>query len=147
MAPGDRGCHYRTDSFNRRRSKKLKIGAGLIAGEVKFDCKRCTANPKLKIENGCDEDAPIPVFEMDCIRCKGTDEECPVCKGSNKEQFYRCPYRYLTFDTVRFLRFYRFFKQGLLPVQGGVLDQSATFLRAVEIVEAEISEGQKNAKN
>lgn len=75
---------------------------------------------------------------MDCVRCGGADRNCKLCKGSGQEKFYRCPVKRLTPDIIHFFRFYRFYKQGFLPVEGGLLDQSATFIQAVEIIDREI---------
>lgn len=71
---------------------------------------------------GCDEPAPIPVFALD------------------GENYFRCPYALITPLTAELLRYFSHYRQGHYPVAGGLLDQSALFLQAVEIIEGEIAE-------
>ena len=56
-----------------------------------FNCADC--NDEDKIERGCSK--PITegyVWEIPvCIRCRGTDQECELCRGSNKTKVSRCP--------------------------------------------------------
>ena len=93
-----------------------------------------------KKEYGCIDKAPNPVFEIDCVRCNGSNEECEVCKGSGKEAFYHCPVKIVTKKTVEVIKFYKHYKNGYLPVAGGINDQSITFLKAVDILDREINQ-------
>jgi len=66
-----------------------------------------------------------------------------LCQGSGKEYIYRCPVKLLTPDIANFFKFYSMYKQGYLPVAGGILDQAGMFIQAVEIVDREIAEQTK----
>jgi len=92
----------------------------------------------MRLERGCDGNAPIPVFEMDCVRCGGTNPDCKICGGAGIEKFYRCPVKLITPDTVNFIRYYNFYKNGYLPVQGGMLDQAFIFTQAIKVFDDEI---------
>lgn len=99
-----------------------------MAGELdQYDCERC---PKeLQRDRGCVEETPHPVFEFE----DGT-------------ALSRCPVRSLTSAMSQVARAYRFKSQGgLLPVSGGWLDQSATLIEALDLLDREIgSYGDKN---
>ena len=91
------------------------------AFEFPNGCAGCAK--KLRASLGCEKDAPVPYeLEMD----------------GEVIQLRRCPMRLLTATTHRALEFYGHYKQGHLPVAGGLLDQSATFLRAMSIIGGEI---------
>lgn len=117
-----------------------------MTGELTHNCKACAGNEKCKVEWGCNKDAPVEVFTINCVRCYGSDKDCPVCKGKDREHFYRCPVKLLTKETLEFLKYYRFFKDGIMPVAGGVYEQSGTFIRAVEIVNKELQEAERKQK-
>ncbi len=72
---------------------------------------------------GCTKPAPIPVFVLD------------------GERYFRCPLRIITRQTAEMLRYFRFYNDGYLPVEGGMLDQSAKFVQAIEIILSEVSDG------
>lgn len=74
---------------------------------------------------GCIRPSPIPVFVLD------------------GEQYFRCPLRVITRETAELLRYFKFYKEGYLPVSGGMLDQSAKFLSAIEVIGAEINNGKQ----
>jgi hypothetical protein len=80
---------------------------------------------------------------LDCVRCAGSNERCPVCNGSGIEKFYRCPLRLLTPETAKFIKYYKLFKQGFLPVEGGLLNQGNTFLQAIEVFNNELNQNIK----
>ena len=50
---------------------------------------------------------------------------------------------YLDQQTLRLMRFYRFFEKGWLPNPGGILDQPATFVEAVECLGNEIAKAER----
>ncbi len=80
-----------------------------------LDCQKCTE--QRKISRGCKEEAPAPVFEMD------------------GEKYYRCPLKLIRKETLEYVRFHRFFQMGYLPNAGGLLEQPAKFLNAIEVIE------------
>jgi hypothetical protein len=75
-----------------------------------------------------------------CHRCRGSDPECPLCKGTNIWQIFRCPLSMLTPDIQRMLGAYRWYQNGILPDPGAMLDQAATFVEAVIVIENELGE-------
>ena len=95
-------------------------------------------NGQLRAERGCEKDSENPIFDVDCVRCGGTDQKCKICKGSGIETFYRCPVKLVTNDTVMIMKYYNFFKKGHLPVTGGLLNQTAVFLESIEFIDQEV---------
>lgn len=83
------------------------------------------------------------MFEIGCVRCSGDDDDCELCSGSGKEPVYRCPVKLVTPDISYFFKFYAMYKQGYLPVAGGVLDQASLFMQAAAIVDKEVAEQTK----
>ena len=95
-------------------------------------------NRQLRAERGCEKDSENPVFDIDCVRCGGTNPKCEVCRGSGIETFYRCPVKLVTNDTIRIMKYYNFFRKGYLPVAGGLLSQTAIFLESIEFLDQEV---------
>jgi hypothetical protein len=54
-----------------------------------------------------------------------------------------CPVNYVTPDVAAVLSCWSAFKNGVLPRAGGLLDQAATFVEAINILESELSKLQK----
>ena len=50
---------------------------------------------------------------------------------------------YLDRKTIQLIRFYRFFEKGWLPNPGGILDQPATFVEAMECLGTEIAKAER----
>lgn len=97
------------------------MGAGFLSGKITYKCATCT--PTQKIVRGCLAPAPTPVLLID------------------GEPIYRCPVALLTLETATLCRLYPHYTRGVLPVAGGLLDQTATFLDAMEVLAAEIAAG------
>lgn len=74
----------------------------------------------MQTSRGCYEPAPIPIFVLD------------------DEKYLRCPLRIITGQTVELLRYFRYYREGHLPVSGGMLDQSAKFIIAIDVILNEI---------
>lgn len=55
----------------------------------------------------------------------------------------RCPMRYVAAQSIRAMRFFRFFQMGWLPNGGGILDQPGSFVEAMEYLASEISRQEK----
>lgn len=51
--------------------------------------------------------------------------------------------QYVTKQSIRAMRFFRFFERGWLPNAGGILDQPAAFVEAMEYLSAEVSKQEK----
>ncbi len=51
--------------------------------------------------------------------------------------------RSVTAQSIRTLRFFRFFQMGWLPNPGGILDQPVTFVEAMEYLSVQVSKQEK----
>jgi len=65
------------------------------------------------------------------------DPDCDRCEGSGRAMLYRCPRKVITEEARRLLRAYRDYERGFLPVQGGMNDQAASFVRWIGVIDAE----------
>lgn len=70
---------------------------------------------------------------MECTRCAGDDDNCPVCKGWGRERLTTCPKEIVAVSTWRLLQFTDFAERGAWPLTGGVLDQTQSFADACQI--------------
>ena len=52
-------------------------------------------------------------------------------------QLKRCPIKEVTSEGLEYLEAYKFYKNGVLPMQGGWLNQSQSFIEAIRIIEIE----------
>ena len=94
---------------------------------------------------GCDEPSVTPVFSIGCGSCHGKDLACPRCKGLGTVEMFRCPSKLLEDAPAHtqvqvdlLLRCYlQFDSRHVLPVDGGLLDQSRTFVAGCDIIDAE----------
>ena len=62
--------------------------------------------------------------------------------------FNRCPVKFVTNDAVQILAMYDHYKNGFLPISGGLLEQSNVFLQAMSFIPfalSKIKELEKNA--
>lgn len=53
-----------------------------------------------------------------------------------------CPTKLVTEASVAWLRLYRFFRRGFLPFSGGLLEQPARFLDAMEVIDGASAESE-----
>jgi len=58
----------------------------------------------------------------------------------------RCPLKVITQDGLEYLEAYRFYKNGVLPMQGGWTDQAQTFVEAMGIIDKEIAKIDNNKR-
>lgn len=79
-------------------------------------CKYCTAGK-------CNQQ--LDGIEIECPGCE--DRGCEQCGGSGKFELDQCPQEFIG-DIVDGLRLVDLFYEGLPPVAGGVLNQSAWFI-------------------
>lgn len=84
----------------------------------KFDCQTCT-DPKREAW-GCEELTPTPVHVV------------------NGHRVRRCPVKILTPFTRRCMSLYAHYKNGFLPNAGGIADQPAWYVTAMEILESDV---------
>ena len=83
----------------------------------------------MKIINGCEEDSSI-------------GEKWLVSNYKLK----RCPIKEITQEGLEYLEAYRFYKNGVLPLPGGWLNQAQTFITAMKLIETEIHNIEKLSK-
>jgi hypothetical protein len=111
------------------------------------DCGRCRApeNERLRKFWGCDELSERPSWWSTCTLCSGTRADCPRCEGTNREGHHRCPSAVIEEASVGLkihldllMRAYSALdRRNIMPVAGAWLDQSRSFLAAVEVIDAE----------
>lgn len=95
--------------------------------ELNLPCAHCHKNPKLQIENGCLRDSPIP-------------DRWQIGEFT----FQRCPRKLVTRKSISYIKAYNWLQKGFLPSPGGWMEQSAKFINAMEIIEAEVYRIQKD---
>lgn len=66
---------------------------------------------------------------------------------SRWEDIRYCPLSRITEETALYLKYYGHYKNGYLPAEGGLLDQTARFLRAMEIIDSVIDEYRQEKQN
>jgi hypothetical protein len=77
------------------------------------------------------------VFWRTCTACGGLgDPACAVCSG-DREPVYRCPASHATHEINAALTALDWVEAGVMPVAGGLLEQSATFVQFASIVASE----------
>ncbi len=57
----------------------------------------------------------------------------------NGEDLIGCPVKSITEQSGDFIRAYRFFKYGMLPRAGGIIDQGIRYIQAMETIDREIN--------
>lgn len=81
-------------------------------------------------------------------RCAGTGhtEDAKDPEGNpvplydvNGKDYFRYPRHMVTPRSRRWAAFYRHYKDGFLPVAGGILDQTARFCHAMRVIENEMN--------
>lgn len=111
------------------------------------DCSRCRdpRSAEMRERWGCDRAADRPVFQIGCSACAGENPECVQCQGLGKVDQYRCPTALVKSAPALtqvhldlLIRCYVHYEaRHALPVGGGLLEQSRSFLAACEIIDAE----------
>lgn len=75
---------------------------------------------------------------MECIECNGNAQGCQHCKYGEIE-ITDCPLKMIDMETNQFLTYAdMFIEHGTLPVAGGALDQTVSFVQAALFVSREI---------
>ena len=80
---------------------------------------------------------------LSCKTC--THKDCDGSKGYSRfkmgaVEIDYCPLSVITLEISRYFSFYAHYKNGYLPASGGVLDQTARFLKMMEIIQAAVSD-------
>jgi len=92
--------------------------------KLKLDCKTCTKEQKE--DRGCTEDSIIPG------RWQIGDEK-----------FERCPIEYINSDIYWYIKAYNFMEKGILPRDGGWMNQSNKFIEGISFITKELNHGKK----
>lgn len=92
-------------------------------------CKHCT---RTKCHDAPTKQLPA---RLACVACEG--KGCDGCNGNGYTLIDRCPHRIVTRDVWQALRFARRADKGALPVAGGLLNQTQSFLEAWELIDAD----------
>ena len=111
------------------------------------DCSRCRrpGSELLRKSWGCDDPADHVVWESSCPRCSGTLPDCGRCGGTGEVSYDRCPSavidksgRGLQMTLDLLLRAYSHYdRRNVMPMSGGWLDQSRSFLCGVDLIDSE----------
>ena len=92
-----------------------------------FDQEGQSNCPRLKRHPGAEK------IECDPVECDNS------IWNFNGEDFKGCPAKNITQQTGECIRMYRFFKSGILPRHGGLLDQGNRYIEAMETIDREIN--------
>lgn len=80
------------------------------------------------------------MIECDC----SSDPSCEECNGRGRIEIRRCPNAILRDTNVaELLQFHVQYERGVMPCRGALLDQAATFVRAMEFIGSEIARQRK----
>ena len=95
-------------------------------GELKLNCAACNEN--LKIDRGCEKDSPIPGRWI-----------------VGGYEFQRCPGKLVDLDIGLYIMAYNFYKNGIMMHGKGWGEESAKFIMAIQLIDAEISAIERDA--
>ncbi len=110
------------------------------------NCAQCS-DPELRRAWGCDEPTTEPQAELTpCPECNGKDEECPRCDGTNRMPVFRCPNALVTREHIAFVQQVALLESGILPDEGGWVEQAATFTAGFPIVQRELTHWREVAR-
>jgi hypothetical protein len=84
---------------------------------------------------------------MHCPSCGGKSETCKTCEGNGRGiRVTGCPMSQVGGEVWSLMEMARFADKGLLPVSGGVCDQSQSFLDGYRLI-GHLKALRKNASN
>lgn len=76
-------------------------------------------------------------IEIECVVCDGLDDDCEACNRTGRMPIRTCPREFIGAIVTRAVNMISHAMQGSFPVTGGVLDQSAQFIRAMDYLRAQ----------
>ena len=114
-----------------------------MIGDLEMDCSICIRTPSVRIAWGCDKPTSNPFINIECPRCWSLDLECEKCKGTGLIGIDRCPYKSISPEIFRLASYYSDWKEGRLPVAGGICDQSARYVQAMKLMDKVIAKSRK----
>lgn len=90
----------------------------MLAGMFKEHAKGCPTDPTARKLEGCDEATVVPTFQID------------------GQSFHRCPLHYVDEDVLEVVRLWKWSRKGHLPCEGGVMDQPAVLMEAIDLIDS-----------
>lgn len=99
-------------------------------------CKVCRlpGNEELRESWGCDGESKVPFYIDDCPFCDGEAGTCLAGCNKGRLEFRRCPNATLPEEAHLVVRYAALIETGILPIAGGMEQQSASFVDALMIV-------------
>lgn len=98
-------------------------------------CPSCTGSRRAKCAGEYwNRDLTCPICEDD------QGKPCPYCKSTRSLPIYGCPEKLISSDAWLTIELYTHYQNHFLPEQGGVLDQCAKTMRAINFVAKEMGE-------
>jgi hypothetical protein len=84
------------------------------------------------------------------VRCNGADPKCELCEGLGYHKITSCPHNEISGDVKTFLKLYNIAENGTMPVDGGTLNQTQSFIDAMNYLawyesDTQLKLWQKNA--
>lgn len=113
------------------------VGLANTLGKLNVHCGSACKDPETRELWGCDHEAKPGGYTLPCWICHGEDEDCPLCEGKGRVAITRCPTYMVTPEVTAMLRAWRWLDRGFLPNDGAILDQTACFLEACELLDAQ----------
>jgi len=106
--------------------KKTRVAIAIQFGRV---CRICRP--------GICADCPTELepLLLKCVACDG--KGCPECDTQGTWELKSCPTQFVDRQTCQLMRHARFAEQGILPVAGGTLDQTRSFVEALDFAQSE----------
>ncbi len=120
------------------------VGLAVSMGKVPIRCGEACKNEETRRAWGCDRDAKPGGYTVLCWECGGRESECPLCHGTARVAVTRCPSAMVTPEVSAVIRAWRW-REHALPAAGGILDQTAVFLEACDLLDAQ--EGRYHRKD
>jgi hypothetical protein len=72
------------------------------------------------------------------VNCRGAG--CETCNHVGTVKITQCPQTLITEDVRTFLKFYGLSENGIMPVDGGALDQTQSFIDAMHYLQCRENE-------
>lgn len=124
--------------------------AGILddRGAFKQDCNECKHDAQLRQAYGCEgptADAEASI-ELLCPACHGKAATCSHCQGEGRIVIRRCPWQIISATHVEAVMAGLRLENGILPAEGGWLDQAHTFCEIYPTVRNEIAHHRAKAQ-
>lgn len=107
-----------------------------IYGVTRAKCgAACRRGSELRADWGCDAKAERALAAVTCAACDGNG--CDACERTGQVKLYRCPTSHNTREIASAFEALAWTEKGVLPVRGGLCDQSASFVAFSRLVGSE----------